>query len=577
MTSDNESMTAPSLPETKAAQDLLAMKYLSGGETTLRESSNRQAGALTDNPDDFHELNDSLQRQEVLLGGRMQSAVGSSRKVTAVSCFVSGNIEDSIMGPEGIMARLTESIETMRRGGGDGYNFSTLRPRHDRIKSLDSSASGPVSFMKLFDAGCDTIASAGHRRGAQMGVMMIWHPDIEEYVLCKNDQTSLKTFNISIGVTDEFMRAVVRDTDFELKFNGVVYRTVKARALWDKVMRSTWDWSEPGILFMDRINENNNLWYRETIFATNPCGEQPLPADGSCVLGSINLPKFVYETDAGFRFDMEGFKKAVRLGVRALDAVIDETDYPLESQRIESQATRRIGLGVTGVANAIEVVTQSAYGSKAFCDMLDELMQIQQMEAYKASIELAKEHGSFPEFDVEKFCDGAHIKTLPWSIQTDIRKHGIRNSHVLSVAPTGTISQVADNCSAGCEPVFASKTTRDIQTENGPITLNLIDYALRKWNYHCTPASEVSVDSHLKVQAIIQKYVCAAVSKTVNCGKSVLWDDFKNIYMKAWKMGLKGVTTFRIHGKRAALLRESMEEGGSCTLDPETGQRDCGN
>jgi ribonucleoside-diphosphate reductase alpha chain len=565
------------------------MKYRSKGEG-FKEAMARVANALKDDEEHFTKLKDILYNMRFLPAGRIQAAMGAPRAVTPYNCFVSGTLPDSM---KGIMRAAAEAAETMRLGGGIGYDFSTLRPRGDHIRSLDSRSSGPVSFMGIFDALCKTIASAGHRRGAQMGVLRVDHPDIEEFIKAKNNSTNLTQFNVSVGVTDEFMQAVIKDDLFDLVFEGRVYKTVSARALWEDILRSTWDWAEPGILFIDRMNKKNNLHYCETIAATNPCGEQPLPPYGACLLGSFNLTKYIDTSSfAVIGFDYEQLIKDIYVVVRAMDNVVDRAIYPLPQQEYEAKMKRRMGLGVTGVANAIEALGYE-YGSEDFISTLEDIMSTIRDHAYKASIELAKEKGPFPLFSVE-YLDSDFAKTLPEDIRKSIAANGIRNSHLLSVAPTGTISLSADNVSSGIEPVFSHYYDRTIQTFEGPKVERVEDYAYRVWGIKGKTADELSVFDHVKVLNVASKYVDSACSKTCNVGDDVSWEEFKDVYMQAYLGGASGCTTFRSAGKRYGILTaasaedvaEEAEEpvdtfvnemdGAACYYDPVTGQKECG-
>jgi ribonucleoside-diphosphate reductase alpha chain len=491
---------------------------------------------------------------------------------------------------DGIMEAARRAAETMRLGGGIGYDFSTLRPRGTLIKSLDSKSSGPLSFMGIFDAVCRTIASAGHRRGAQMGVLRVDHPDIEEFITAKNNSDTLTQFNISVGVTDEFMKAVKEDLDFNLKFKGRVHKTVSARALWDNILRSTWDWAEPGILFIDRINKKNNLWYAEKIAATNPCGEQPLPPNGACLLGSFNLTKYVVEHDGNYVFNMNQLRNDIPHVVRAMDNVVDRATYPLKEQEEEAKSKRRMGLGVTGVANAIEALGFE-YGSERFLQTLEEIMGVIRNVAYRTSVELAIEKGAFPLYD-NQYLESDFAKTLPDDIRNLIADHGIRNSHLLSVAPTGTISLSADNVSSGIEPVFSHYYDRTIQTFDGPRTERVEDYGYRVFGVKGKTADELSVFDHVKVLNVASRFVDSACSKTCNVGSDVTWEEFKQVYMDAYDGGASGCTTFRAAGKRYGILNASasediveedpveetqdfVDEGGACYFDPATGLRQC--
>jgi len=560
-------------PQLAVSEETHQRKHRLTGES-FREAMSRIANILSDTPQHFYAYRDILLNQRFLPGGRIQAAIGSPRKTTAFNCYVSRTIEDSM---NGVMEAAHDAANTMRLGGGIGYDFSTLRPRGDLIVSLDSKASGPLSFMAIFDAICKTVASAGHRRGAQMGVLRIDHPDIEEFIESKTNSTNLTQFNISVGVTDEFMRAVEDDTLFELKYQGRVYSRVNARYLWDKLMRATWDWAEPGILFIDRINEMNNLWYCETIAATNPCGEQPLPPYGACLLGSFNLVKYITEPKPKhYKFDWDQYVADIAVVVRAQDNVVDNTVFPLPEQEAEAKAKRRMGLGYTGLANAGEVLGY-VYGSEAFLKFQEKVSKTLANECYRASAILAVEKGAFPLFDKEKYMQGKFIKLLSPDVQELIAAHGIRNSHLVSIAPTGTISLTADNVSSGCEPVFSLFYDRTILDDDGVKTIERVsDYGYRTWGVEAKTADACTVDEHLDVLIVASKWVDSAVSKTLNVGEDVTWEAFKNIYMRAWKSGCKGCTTFRAAGKRYGILNKvDVDEGAACYYDKETGKKTC--
>jgi ribonucleoside-diphosphate reductase alpha chain len=572
-------------PTLEISESIHAEKYRGQGET-FKDAMTRVARALKDDEGHFNNFRNILFNQRFLPAGRVQSAMGAPRRVTPYNCFVSGTIEDSM---DGIMDAARRAAETMRLGGGIGYDFSTLRPRGAMIKSLESKSSGPLSFMGIFDAVCKTIASAGHRRGAQMGVLRVDHPDIEEFVTAKNNKTALTGFNISVGVTDKFMTAVKEGTDFDLVFNGEVRKTIDARALWDMIMTSTWDWAEPGILFIDRINQKNNLHYCETIAATNPCGEQPLPPNGACLLGSFNLTKYILEHDGKYVFNMNQLRNDIPHVVRAMDNVVDRATYPLKEQEEEAKSKRRMGLGVTGVANAIEALGFD-YGSERFLQTLEEIMGVIRDVAYTTSVELAIEKGSFPLFN-QAYLESDFAKTLPDNIRELISNYGIRNSHLLSVAPTGTISLSADNVSSGIEPPYELVADRTIQTFDGEKIVKLEDYGYRVFDVKGKTANELSVFDHVKVLNVASKFVDSACSKTCNVGDDVSWEDFKKIYMDAYDGGASGCTTFRAAGKRTGILNASSEEnsgqeqvketqdfvdeGGACYFDPATGLRKC--
>ena len=573
-------------PTLNISEEIHAMKYRSEGET-FREAMTRVAEALKDNESHFDNFRHILSNQRFLPAGRVQSAMGAPRKVTPYNCFVSGTIEDSM---SGIMDAAKNAARTMQLGGGIGYDFSTLRPHGALITSLESRSSGPLSFMGIFDSVCKTIASAGHRRGAQMGVLRVDHPDIEKFIRAKNNSTDLTQFNISVGVTDDFMEAVKSDSDFDLVFEDRIYKTVSARALWDDILRSTWDWAEPGILFIDRINKKNNLWYCEKIAATNPCGEQPLPPYGACLLGSFNLTQYIVKHDGKYVFNMNMLKNDIPHVVRAMDNVVDRATYPLPEQEQEAKNKRRMGLGVTGVANAIEAIGFE-YGSDGFIRQLETIMEVIRNGCYLTSVELAIEKGAFPLYN-PMYLDSDFAKTLPENIRDLISHHGIRNSHLLSVAPTGTISLSADNVSSGIEPVFSHYYDRTIQTFDGPKIERVDDYGYREFKVKGKTADELSVFDHVKVLNVASRYVDSACSKTCNVGDDVSWEDFKRVYMEAYDGGSSGCTTFRASGKRYGILNAStsedvaekeivedttdfIEEGGACYYDPSTGLRKC--
>ena len=558
----------PSLP---LSDEIDAQKYRQTGEDFYSKVV-RIADSLKDSPEHFEDFKDALRHMRFLPAGRVQNAMGAARQTTAYNCFVSGIIEDSM---DSIMERATAAAETMRRGGGIGYDFSKLRPRGELIKSLQSRSSGPVSFMGIFDAVCQTIASSGHRRGAQMGVLRIDHPDIEQFITSKHDSTTLTGFNISVGVTDEFMRCLENKTPFQLKFNGKVYSEVDPVALWDMIMRSTWDWAEPGVLFIDQINNMNNLWYCEDISATNPCGEQPLPPQGACLLGSFNLVKYIENTE----FNLDQYKRDIHTVVRAMDNVIDRTIYPLPEQQAEAKAKRRMGLGVTAMANAGEMLGLP-YASAQFNDFARLALETLRNETYSCSADLAAEKGSFPLYDAEKYNQGKFIKTLPKRVRDKIKENGIRNSHLTSIAPTGTISLTADNVSSGIEPPFSLYYDRTIQQFDGHQIERVEDYAYRQGIAGRT-ANEISADEHVDVLILSSQYVDSAVSKTCNVGDNVTYDEFKELYVKAWRGGCKGITTFRASGKRYGILNEvkpkadEQPKAEACFIDPATGAKSC--
>lgn len=832
-------------PKTPFSDDVHARKYRGEGEG-FRDAMGRIAGALKDDDAHFQELREILLDMRFMPAGRVQTAMGASKSVTAYNCFVSGTIEDSFVHGEGsIMQRATEAATTMRMGGGIGYDFSTLRPRGSLIRKLNSRSNGPLAFMPVFDAICLATASAGHRRGAQMGVLRVDHPDIEEFVHAKNNSDRLTGFNMSVAVTDEFMNAVRAGGGFALRFAGEIYKHVDAAELWDNIMRSTYDYAEPGVLFIDTINKMNNLRYCETIAATNPCftgqtkvwtidgpvpfeelarsgrtvkvltqltdgklafrdmerprltgrkakllrvtlkgrggngkkgsittvectpghlffltngtakradqlcsrdsiisayrhransrgyvglvsgtdkvlehqlvvesgtgdrptwpsvhvhhlnevkndnsitnlvpmggsahlsshkrgsmnpatrvdvrlklcaawtierrealrqlvlggqrfannhrvvsvepveyeadvycgtvpstgrffvslgdenregvlvsncGEQPLPPFGACLLGSFNLVRYVRpgmfavggERCGAFSFDWTQLRADIPAVVRAMDNVVDRTRYPLEAQAQEAKSKRRMGLGVAGLANAGEALGL-AYGSKEFIAFEVKVLEAIRDGAYVASAQLAGEKGAFPLYSPNEYLDGEFIATLPQEVVDEIGRFGIRNSHLTSCAPTGTISLAADNISSGIEPVFAYSFDRTEIREDGPHVERVEDYAVREWGIKGKRASEVTADEHVNVLVAASMCVDSAVSKTCNVPADVSWDSFKSIYMKAWEGGAKGCTTYRTGGKRGAVLveKEKAEPAGAgqaCFFD-DNGQKHCG-
>lgn len=571
-------MTGPILP---ISQKVHADKYRKRGES-FRECMNRLSYTLMDDDEHYLRLRGLLLHQRFLPAGRIQAAVGAARQVTAINCFLSGVIEDNYTGKDGIMERAVEAAQTMRMGGGIGYDFSTLRPRGDLIRSLQSRSSGPISFMYIYNAVCLCTSSAGHRRGAQMAVLRVDHPDIEEFIFIKHNSDELTGFNISIGITDEFMEAVEADKPFDLRWDGRVYKTIQARELWETIMRSTWDYAEPGVIFLDTINRMNNLWYCEHIAATNPCGEQPLPPNGACLLGSHNLAKYIRRSSDGkvWEFNWDQFRWDIPIGIIAMDNVIEHTFYPLPAQEEEEKNKRRMGIGVTGLANAGEALGYP-YGSTEFVMFERKVLSTLAQFAYEASVGLAVEKGVFPAYERDAYMKSAFIQTLPESTQELIFNHGIRNSHLLSIAPTGTISLCADNVSSGIEPVIEYETQRTVIEFDGPKVYDVIDYGWREFGVRGKLARECSASDHINVLIEAYKHVDSAVSKTCNVDSTMKWDDFKNIYIQAWKGGCKGCTTFNSGGKREGIFvqAEDAPEGGvmeaSCVIDPVSGRRDC--
>lgn len=490
-------------------------------------------------------------------GGRIIANAGTSREqATMFNCYVMNTIDDSI---EGIFDTVKESAMTQKQGGGVGFDFSTLRPRGASIKGCEAESSGPVSFMQVMDSTCRTIMSAGQRRGAQMGVMRCDHPDIEQFVTAKRKNAALQMFNLSVAVTDKFINAVKNNEDWPLVFKGKTYTTLHAAELWNLIMKSTYDFAEPGFILIDRINKMNNLYYCEEIRATNPCGEQPLPPYGACLLGSINLTKFIKDPfSEKAQIDFKGIESTVADAVRMLDNVIDMSNYPLEAQKLEAFSKRRMGIGITGLADLF-IFMGIRYGSPESVELAGNIMKTITYSAYSASADLAKEKGAFKLFDKEKYLKGEFVSTLPVAVRKKIASNGIRNSHLISIAPTGTISLFAGNVSSGLEPVFAFTYTRKIRNghEHDVNEVRVSDYAYSKYTeihegkvpkklpaYFVTSA-DITPDEHIDMQAELQKYVDSSISKTINVPADFPFDDFKNIYMKAYEKGLKGCTTFR--------------------------------
>src|SRR5580692_125380 len=509
-----------------------------------------------------------------LPAGRVVAGAGAGRDVTLFNCFVMGAIPDD-MG--GIFAHLREAALTMQQGGGIGYDFSTLRPKGTLVAGVGADASGPVSFMEVWDAMCHTIMSAGARRGAMMATLACDHPDIETFIDAKREAGRLSMFNLSVLASDRFMEAVRADRDWDLQFGGKVFKTLRARDLWDRIMRSTYETAEPGVIFIDRINAQNNLSYCETISATNPCGEQPLPPYGACLLGSINLARLVREPfGESAALDEAELARLTRVAVRMLDNVIDISRFPLPEQRAEAIAKRRIGLGVTGLADAL-VFCRARYGSPESVVLIERWLSIVSHAAYSASAELAKEKGAFPLFDREEFLARPFIQNLPQEIRDEIATHGIRNGLLTSIAPTGTISLFAGNVSSGIEPVFAYSYTRKIlgaDGTRGEVVVN--DYAYRLFrerfgeetplpDYFVT-TQELSPADHLAVQAAAQKYIDSSISKTINVPADIAFNAFEDVYLKAYETGCKGCTTYRPNAITGAVLEPISE---TKPLEPE--------
>ena len=520
----------------------------------------------------------TLEDFKFLPAGRILAGAGTGRSVTLFNCFVMGTVPDSI---PGIFDMLKEAAITMQQGGGIGYDFSTIRPSGSDVKGVAADASGPLSFMNVWDSMCQTIMSAGSRRGAMMATMRCDHPDILSFVDAKSDSQKLRMFNLSVLVTDKFMDAVKNKKDWSLIFDKKIYKTVSAKYLWDKIMQSTYDFAEPGVIFIDRINAMNNLNYCETISATNPCGEQPLPPYGACLLGSINLSKMI---DAPFsensKLDSTLLKETVSVAVRMMDNVIDVSKFPLASQEKEAHAKRRIGLGVTGLADAL-LMTGVRYGSDEAVAKTDEWLHLISREAYLASTELAQEKGSFPLLDVNQFLQSGNMVQMDDDVKEVIRSHGIRNALLTSIAPTGTISLYAGNVSSGIEPVFAYSYHRKVLQKDGTKREEeVIDYAVNLWKEkfgnkefpdYFVNAQTLSPTDHVKMQAAAQKWIDSSISKTINCPEDISFEEFKEVYMAAWDQGCKGCTTYRPNAVTGSVLSVDTSEKKDIETSKMTG------
>lgn len=512
----------------------------------------------------------------VLPAGRILAGAGTGRKVTLFNCFVMGRIEDDMAS---IFEHLKEAALTMQQGGGIGYDFSSLRPRGAPVRGVQADASGPVSFMDVWDAMCRTIISAGSRRGAMMGTLRCDHPDIEDFVDAKRDPARLRMFNLSVLVTDAFMTAVREDAPWPLVFDGRIHRTLRARDLWNRIMRATYDVAEPGVVFIDRVNGLNPLSYAEEIIATNPCGEQPLPAYGTCLLGSINLARLVRRPfEDGAALDLDVLEDRVRTAVRLLDAVIDVSGYPLPAQRAEAVAKRRIGLGVTGLADAL-ILCGARYGSADAVRLAETWLSRLRRAAYLTSADLAAEKGPFPLYDRARYLAAPAIQALDADVREAIAAKGMRNGLVTSIAPTGTISLFADNVSSGLEPVFSFTYTRRVLMPDGSRRDETVaDYAWRLFRHLNGPdaplppafvsAMELSPRDHLVMQAAVQKYVDSGISKTINVPEDIAFDAFREVYRQAYDLGCKGCTTYRPNAVTGAVLELARSEGNAAAGPP---------
>lgn len=501
-----------------------------------------------------------------LPAGRIQSGAGTERNVTLFNCFVMGTIPDSL---DGIFDMLKEAALTMQQGGGIGYDFSTLRPSGALVRGVESFSSGPLTFMDVWDAMCKTIMSAGSRRGAMMATMRCDHPDILSFVKAKQDPLRLRNFNVSVLCTDEFMESVSEGKDWDLKFDNKIYETINAKDLWNSIIQNTYDYAEPGVIFIDRINRENNLWFLETIAATNPCGEQPLPPYGACLLGSVNLARFAispFTVEANVLWvDLE---ESVRAGIRLLDSVIDTSGFPLEAQKEEALNKRRMGLGVTGLADLLFMLGHK-YGSPSAEKATDMIMKKIAEWAYDESIEMAIEMGSAPILATrearEQFVQSGFMQRMPQTIRDRIVIDGIRNSHLLSIAPTGTISMFAGNVSSGIEPIFAPSYNRKVTRDNGEKETEMVAvYSVHEfnllmekaddteakrlqnwWDNFMITAQDLLPHDHNVMQAAAQKWVDSSISKTVNCPENISFEDFQKVYEESYALGNKGCTTYR--------------------------------
>ena len=519
---------------------------------------------------------DALEGFKFLPAGRITAGAGTGRQVTLFNCFVMGTIPDD-MG--GIFEMLKEAALTMQQGGGIGYDFSTIRPKGALVRGVAADASGPLSFMDVWDAMCRTIMSAGSRRGAMMATLRCDHPDIEDFITAKSDAARLRMFNMSVLITDPFMEAVKEDADWHLIFEGKTFKTVSARGLWDQIMQATYDYAEPGVIFIDRINNANNLNYCETIAATNPCGEQPLPPYGACLLGSINLARLVVDPFEGTaQLDEELLKGLVATAVRMMDNTVDASKFPLEAQAREAENKRRIGLGVTGLADALLMVGVR-YGSKEAAELTEKWLHQVARASYLASVDLAKEKGAFPLFDAGPYLASGTMVGMDADVRDAIKAHGIRNALLTSIAPTGTISLYAGNVSSGIEPVFAYSYTRKVLQKDGSRTEEEVtDYAVQMWrdkfgdkelpDYFVNAQTLLPAD-HVRMQAAAQKWIDSSISKTINCPEDIDFETFKNVYLEAYESGCKGCTTYRPNAVTGSVL--SVSEKSEATPEVDKG------
>jgi ribonucleoside-diphosphate reductase alpha chain len=540
---------------------LHAEKYRDEGQSK-RQHQSMMSINLGSHEHHIYELIQILKDERFLPAGRVQAALGAKdREVSAFNCSVSQPIKDNM---DSIMDGVKNAAKILRLGTGIGFNFSHIRPQFDPIVKLKTKSSGPLSFMSIYNETAKIIASAGHRRGAMMAIMNVDHPDIFKFIDAKLAKGVYECFNFSVGITKKFMEAVEQDLDWDLKFKEKIYQTIKARELWDKIMLNAYNSAEPGVVFLDRMNEYNNLWYCEKIEATNPCSEQPLPPYGLCLLGSFNLIK--YFTNKGFNNEL--LKEDVYTIVEAYDNIFNNAIYAIPEHKTEALNKRRIGIGYTGISNAIEYYLRTpSYGETLFCEILDNACRLLTIYAYEASIELAKRRGPFPLFNRDKYIQSKFIQTLPKNLQESIYKYGIRNSHLISYAPCGTISQAAGNISSGVEPIFYHAVDRQVYMKDGLIKVTLQDYMYREHGFKGKTLEDCTLQDHLNVMEVIQRHTDSAVSKTINVPSSISFEDYKQVYLDAYKLGAKGITVFRPTELRGAVIT-SAKKGDDNPVEP---------
>jgi len=606
-------------PKTPFSQWIHSTRHR-GPEETYDDYTVRYCRAVAhDDNRQFYRTLHHTRHQSILPAGRQQVSVGRPFATTAFNCFVSQDIEDSL---QGIFDTLRRAAITMGAGGGIGFDFSTIRPQGELVRGLGGMghAAGPIEFMRPFSEMCKVLVRSW-ARGAMMGVLRVDHPDILRFINAKRNQDALNAFNISVAVSDKFMEALIHDGLVELQFQGQKMGQARAWDIWGPIMEANWDWAEPGVIFMDRINQLNPLYYCERIGATNPCAEQPLPANGCCLLGSYNMVKFlvpytqqlptldesnpntarlhaIYGGHSITRYDIDWdlFDEAIEMSVRAYDNVIDRTIYPLREQEEEEKAKRRMGIGPTGMANCLEIMGLP-YGSREYIAMQDCILNRAANVAYRTSARLAKEKGPFKLWDVEKYCEGAFFNRLDEDVQDLIVHNGLRNGLLTSIAPTGTISLDADNVSGGIEPVFSYETERTVDTvTHGIQKFVLQDYAYNFYDIRGRRADEIAPEEHINVLCHAQKWIDSSISKTCNVkgqqggqGPGTSFKDFEQLYMQAWEGGAKSCTTYNINGKRGGVLKSvdteskaetargefNEDEGLACFIDPSTGVRSC--